>query len=105
MNLVEEAISCLACAVPPGTRMAVVGSHGRGDARVDSDLDRPVVEPEVADGFAEMARLAHLLGRRLIPADVMVMSAATLVPNWFAGVADRTRVWALHRIRGLEPQP
>lgn len=34
-----------------------------------------MVEQEVPDRFAEMARLATLLGRSLIPADVVVMSA------------------------------
>ncbi len=54
--------------------MIVFGWQARGDAREDSDLDLLVVEPEVADRFAAMARLSMLLGRRLIPADVEVMS-------------------------------
>jgi hypothetical protein len=36
-----------------------------------------VIEPEVTDRFAEMTRLSTLLGQRLIPADVVVRSAAT----------------------------
>lgn len=43
--------------------------------RADSDLDLLVVEPFVADRFAEMARLSALLGKKMIPADVVVMSA------------------------------
>lgn len=74
MSLIQDALSCLSPAVPAGTRMIVFGSQGRGDAREDSDLDLLVVEPVVADRFAEMARLSTLLGRRLIPADVVVMS-------------------------------
>jgi uncharacterized protein len=42
---------------------------------VDGDIDLLVVEPEVRDRIAEMARLSTLLGRRLIPADLVVMSA------------------------------
>lgn len=75
MNPMEDAVACLRPAVPVGTRLIVFGSHARGEARVDSDIDLLVVEAEVGDLFAEMARLSTLLGRRLIPADVVVMSA------------------------------
>jgi predicted nucleotidyltransferase len=76
MSLIQDALTCLSAAVPAGTQMIVFGSQGRGDAREDSDLDLLVVEPVVTDRFAEMARLSTLLGRRLIPADVVVMSRA-----------------------------
>lgn len=74
MSLIEDALTCLAPAVPAGTRMIVFGSRARGDGGEDSDLDLLVVEPVVTDRYAEMARLSTLLGRRLIPADVVVMS-------------------------------
>lgn len=57
------------------------GQGGFAQARVeqdDSDIDLLVVEPGVRDRFAEMARLSTLLGRRPIPADVVVMSAEAL---------------------------
>lgn len=75
MSLIDDAVTCLSSEVPAGSRLVVFGSQARGDARPDSDLDLLVVEPAVADRFAEMARLSTLLGRRLIPADVVVMSA------------------------------
>lgn len=75
MNAIEDAVACLKPAVPVGTWLIVFGSYARGEARVDSDIDLLVVEPEVGDRFAEMARLSTLLGKCLIPADVMVMSA------------------------------
>jgi predicted nucleotidyltransferase len=74
MSMIHDALACLMPAVPAGTRLIVFGSQARGDAREDSDIDVLVVEPGVRDRFAEMARLSTLLGRRLIPADVVVMS-------------------------------
>jgi predicted nucleotidyltransferase len=74
MSLIDDALACLKPAVPTGTRLMVFGSQARGEARADSDLDLLVVEQDVPDRFAEMARLSTLLGRRLIPADVVVMS-------------------------------
>ncbi len=75
MSMIQDALACLKPAVPAGTRLIVFGSQARDDAREDSDIDLLVVEPGVRDRFAEMARLSTLLGRRLIPADVVVMSA------------------------------
>ena len=74
-SLVQDTVDCLAAAVPPGTRLIVFGSTARGDARDESDIDLLVVEPVVIDRFGEIARLSALLGRRLIPADVKVLSA------------------------------
>jgi predicted nucleotidyltransferase len=50
------------------------GARARGDAKERSDFDFLVIEPEVDDRFEEMARLSRLLGRLLIPADVVVVS-------------------------------
>lgn len=73
---IAASLACLRGRLPPGSRVIVFGSRARGEAREDSDLDLLVVEPEVGNRFDEMARLASLLGRQLIPADVVVMSDA-----------------------------
>ncbi|GIL05454.1 MAG: hypothetical protein BroJett031_19740 [Betaproteobacteria bacterium] len=92
--LVSETVECLRRALPAGSQIIVFGSYARGDARADSDLDLLVVEPEVADHAAETVRLSVLLGRRLLPADVVVMSRSTYeseraVPNTLAYRAAR----------------
>jgi predicted nucleotidyltransferase len=73
---IAASLACLQGRLPPGSRVIVFGSRARGGAREDSDLDLLVVEPVVTNRFDEMARLASLLGRNLIPADVVVMSDA-----------------------------
>lgn len=65
----------LAPELPQGARVIVFGSHVEGGVRTDSDIDLLVIEPEVKDRAAEMIRLSALLGRQLIPADVVVMSS------------------------------
>lgn len=90
----RETVECLRQAVPAGSQIIVFGSYARGDAGADSDLDLLVIEPEVADRAAETARLSALLGRRLLPADVVVMSRSTyeserVVPNTLAYRAAR----------------
>lgn len=74
MAWIDEAAICLTGKLPAGSRMIAFGSQVRGDARPDSDLDLLVIEPEVTNRFAEMARLSTLLGLSLIPADVVVLS-------------------------------
>ena len=72
---IQSALACLAPELPRGARVFVFGSCADGDARTDSDIDLLVIEPEVKDRAAEMIRLSALLGRQLIPADVVVMSS------------------------------
>lgn len=73
---VEEAAAILREAVP-GATIFLFGSWGRGDQRLDSDLDLLVVEPVVRSRRKEMSRLADLLRPLRIPADVLVFSRAT----------------------------
>ena len=91
---IREAVDCLANAVPEGSSVILFGSCARGEANEGSDLDLLVIEPEVADRAAETVRLSTLLGRLLIPADVVVMSRANFerqrgVPNTLAWRAAR----------------
>ena len=94
MAWIDEAARCLAGKLPSGSRMIVFGSQARGDARPDSDLDLLVIEPEVSNRYVEMARLSTLLGKNMIPADVVVISAVAyeqqkLITNTLAWRATR----------------
>lgn len=70
----DKALTLLFDAAPAGSKVILFGSRATGQARQDSDYDFLVIEPEVEDGFAEMARLSTLLGDALIPADIVVLS-------------------------------
>jgi predicted nucleotidyltransferase len=55
-------------------RIILFGSHARGDARENSDLDFLVIRPRVEDRAREMVRLRRLLRPLRVPADILVFS-------------------------------
>ena len=57
-------------------RIILFGSHARGQASEDSDLDLLVVEAHVSDRAAEMVRLNRVLSPLRIPVDLLVVSDA-----------------------------
>jgi uncharacterized protein len=77
---ITEAVQRIAQAARP-ERILLFGSHARGEARDDSDLDLLVIETEVADRAAEMVRLRRVLRPLRIPADILVYSRAD-VERW-----------------------
>ncbi len=77
---VTAAVERLAQAAQP-ERILIFGSHARGDAGEDSDLDLLVIETEVPDRAAEMVRLRRLLRPLRIPVDLLVFSRAD-VERW-----------------------
>ena len=77
---IDEAIATLVDAARP-ERIVLFGSHARGDAREDSDLDLLVIEPQVADRAREMVRLRRALRPLRIPVDVLVYSSEE-VERW-----------------------
>lgn len=78
---IERAGRALIGAVPGPAKVILFGSHARGDADDQSDFDFLVIQRDVDDRFAETARLGRILGRMLIPADVVVVSDE-LVEKW-----------------------
>jgi predicted nucleotidyltransferase len=73
-EIITRAGAALAAAAPPNSRVILFGSHARGEARDDSDLDFLVIEPEVTARAAESARLRRELNHIPAAFDVVVVS-------------------------------
>jgi uncharacterized protein len=73
---ISQAVSLLRKAAP-GATIILFGSHARGQAGKQSDLDLLVVEPKVTARREEMVRLRDVLRPLRIPADVLVVSERT----------------------------
>ena len=74
-GLIAEAARRLSRAAGESAQIILFGSHARGDARTDSDLDFLVIEPEVDNRRAESVRLRRELRGLGVAADVVVLSA------------------------------
>lgn len=77
---ITAAVQRIAEAAQP-EQVLIFGSHARGEARDDSDLDLLVIETDVADQAAEMVRLRRVLRPLRIPVDLLVYSRAD-VERW-----------------------
>jgi predicted nucleotidyltransferase len=87
-DLIAEAGRRLA-EVAPDAQVILFGSHARGDAGPESDLDLLIIEPEVSQRRAESARLRRELRSLEVPLDVIVVSADH-VAQW--GAVEGTMV-------------
>lgn len=74
-------------------RVILFGSHARGDARSDSDVDFLVIESTVSDRRKEMVRLRRKLLPLRIPVDVLAASEQE-VDEW-GKLPGTTLSWAL----------
>jgi predicted nucleotidyltransferase len=70
---VEAAIRTLVKQADP-EQIIVFGSHARGDAGAESDLDLLVIKTAAPDRAREMVRLRRALRPLRIPVDVLVFS-------------------------------
>ena len=92
-DLIDEAARRIVAAAP-GARVILFGSHARGEAGPDSDVDLLVVEPHVPDRFGEIVRLQRVLAPLRLPADVNVVSEDQ-VEEW----GDVQRTMLHHALR------
>lgn len=72
-ELIERAGEVLAEAAGNRSKVILFGSHARGEARPDSDVDFLVIEPEVRDRAEEWSRLRRALGVIEVPVDIVVL--------------------------------
>ncbi len=73
-EILEDAARRLMTAARSPARVILFGSHARGAAGPDSDLDFLVVERELPDRFDETLRLRRALKPLRRPIDVIVVS-------------------------------
>lgn len=66
----------LARAASSSARVILFGSHARGEARADSDIDFLVIESEVEDRHREWERLRRVVGDIQVPIDIVVLDEA-----------------------------
>ncbi len=73
MEKIEQAAAVLKQVAQP-EKIILFGSYARAEAQRDSDLDILVVERQVKDRVAEMARLNRALGFLRLPIDLLLVS-------------------------------
>jgi len=73
MEKIEQAAAILKQVAQP-EKIILFGSYARAEAQRDSDLDILVVEREVKDRVAEIARLNRALGFLRLPIDLLLVS-------------------------------
>lgn len=75
-NLIDQAGKQLAEAAGAKSRVILFGSHARGDAGPDSDVDFLVIEPVVENRLKEWERLRRALRDFPAPVDIVVLDEA-----------------------------
>ena len=72
-DLIDQAGKQLAQTAGAESKVILFGSHARGEARADSDVDFLVIEPVVENRLEEWERLRHTLRDFPAPVDIVVL--------------------------------
>lgn len=72
-EVVQRAGEVLAAAAGSSAKVILFGSHARGEARGDSDIDFLVIEPELRNRAEEWRRLRRSLAGLRVPVDLIVL--------------------------------
>jgi predicted nucleotidyltransferase len=75
-DVIELAGRRIAAAAGSPVRVVLFGSHARGEADPDSDLDFLVIERDVPDRHAKMVRLEREVRSFGVPIGIVVVSEA-----------------------------
>lgn len=86
-----EAARRMAAVATSPARILLFGSHARGEARADSDLDFLVIEQHLVDPYAETVRLRKALRGLGVPVDIVVVSASEATAPRSLAVRDGLR--------------
>lgn len=73
-SVIQEAGRRLATAAGGDAQVILFGSHARGEARPDSDLDFLVIEPQIKSRNAEFVRLRKELRGLEVPIDLILVT-------------------------------
>ena len=80
-STIQEAGRRLADAAGKDARVILFGSHARGEAGPESDLDLIVIEPRLEHRNAEFVRLRRAIGEIGAPVD-LILYGANHVEKW-----------------------
>lgn len=80
-DLLNEIVRILVREASP-EKIILFGSHARGNANPDSDIDLLIVERSLKSKRAEMVRLDKALSPLKLPFDVLVTDEAQLTSSW-----------------------
>jgi len=72
-DLIDQAGKLLAQTAGAESKVILFGSHARGEARADSDVDFLVIEPVVENRLKEWERLRRTLRDFPAPVDIFVV--------------------------------